>query len=196
MRLAALMMMAALSACAAVKGADKPVTMRLSPTFAAGTPLPAPSFAVAPVQARGLTGALRYAYVDAAAPREIHQAATLFWEEPPTSVLARALVSALRARYAQVAGPDIALSADRRVVAVIDRFEEEQAGGQVRAIVAFDVTQVSGGKAIAAGRYCATSPVVSAAGTRRAEAFEAAIERAVAAFVGDAASGRVTAAAC
>lgn len=196
MRLAALLFLGALSACAAVKGGDKPVTMRLSPRFAAGTPVADPSFAVTPVQARGVTGALRYAYVDAAAPREIRQAATLFWEEPPTSVMARALVSALRSRYAQVAGPDIAISADRRIVAVIDRFEEEQTGGQVRAVVAFDVTQVSGGKAVAAGRYCATSPVTSAAGTMRAQAFETAIEQAVATFVQDVASGSVTAAGC
>lgn len=198
MRLVALMLIAALPGCAAVKGADKPVTMRLSPTFpgAAPAPAPSPSFAVAPVQARGITGALRYAYVDAAAPREIRQAATLFWEEPPPTVMARALVAALRTRYAQVAGPDLGIAAERRVVAVLDRFEEEQSGGEVRAVVAFDVTQVSGGKAIWAGRYCAIRPVTGAAGTIRAEAFEAAIEQAVAAFVQDVASGTVSRAAC
>ncbi|MET0372057.1 MAG: ABC-type transport auxiliary lipoprotein family protein [Sphingobium sp.] len=185
-----------LSGCAAVKGADKPVTMRLSPAFAAGKPTASPTFSVAPVQARGVTGGLRYAYVDAAAPREIRQAATLFWEEPPPTVIARAIVAGLRTRYAQVAGPELALSADRRVVAVIDRFEEEVSGVDTRATVAFDVTQVSGGKAIWAGRYCVTRPIGAAAGSIRAEAFEAAIEAAVAALVQDIATGSVTAADC
>lgn len=198
----ALILMAAapLAACAALKGGDQPVTMRLSPHFAAAatTPMPGPSFAVAQAQARGVTGALRYAYVDAAAPGEVRQAATLFWEEPPTVTLSRALVAGLRARFLTVTGPNLSLAADRRVVAVLDRFEEvtgEGAGG-AQAVVAFDVTQVAGGKAVGAGRYCATRPIGSAAGTARAAAFAQAIEQAVTAFVQDAAAGTVSTASC
>jgi ABC-type uncharacterized transport system auxiliary subunit len=188
-------MAVALGGCAALKPGDQPVTMRLSPAFAPAAASPSPSFAVAPVQGRGVTGALRYAYVDSAAPGEIHQAATLFWEEPPTAVLARALVAGLRTRYATVTGPDLSLGADRRVVAVLDRFEEVT-GVETKAVVAFDVTQVAGGKAIWAGRYCAARPIASAAGTARAAAFDGAIEQAVAAFVQDVAAGSVTAASC
>lgn len=194
-----LTLLLALTGCAALKSGDRPVILRLSPQFAATVairPASAPSFAVAPVQARGLTGALRYAYVDAAAPGEIRQAATLFWEEPAPAVLARALVAGLRTRFAMVSGSDLALSADRRIVTVLDRFEEEAAGGQARAIVAFDVTQVAQGKAIWSGRYCATRPIATASGSARAAAFREAIEQAVAALVQDAVTGAATAASC
>lgn len=192
----ALMLLSALSACAALKGGDTPVTMRLSPAFAPGLPVASPSFTVAPVQARGLSGGLRYAYVDAAAPGEIRQAATYFWEEPPADSLARALVAGLRTRFATVTGPSLPLAADRRIVATLDRFEEVSAPAGAQAVIAFDVTQVAQGKAIWASRYCATRPIPSAAGTARAAAFQAAIEQAVAAFVQDVASGTVTAASC
>jgi ABC-type uncharacterized transport system auxiliary subunit len=196
-RLALALPLMLLAGCAALKGGDAPVTMRLSPRFApAAQTLAAPSFVVAPVQARGLIGGQRYAYVDAAAPGEIRQAATYFWEEPPADALARALVAGLRSRFASVSGPGLPLIADRRVVTVLDRFEEVSAGGSARALVAFDVTQVAGGKAAASGRYCASVPIASASGSVRAAAFQAAIEQAVAAFVQDAASGTVTAATC
>ncbi|MGE1095319.1 hypothetical protein, partial [Pseudomonas zeae] len=80
-----------------------------------------------------------YAYVDAATPGEIRQAATLFWEEPPTTMLARALVAGLRTRFAAVTGPDLSLAADHRVVATLDRFEEVTGAGIAQAVVAFDV---------------------------------------------------------
>lgn len=196
MKPCALMVLAVLSACAALKGGDTPVTMRLSPAFAPGQPVASPSFTVAPVQARGLSGGLRYAYVDAAAPGEIRQAATYFWEEPPADSLARALVAGLRTRFATVTGPSLPLAADRRVVATLDRFEEVSAPTGAQAVIAFDVTQVAQGKAIWAGRYCATRPIASAAGTARAAAFQGVIEQAVAAFVQDVAIGAVTAASC
>jgi ABC-type uncharacterized transport system auxiliary subunit len=196
MRLASILLLLALPGCAALKGGDAPVTMRLSPRFTVGPILPAPSLAVAPVQARGLSGGLRYAYVDAATPGEIRQAATLFWEEPPATMLARALVAGLRTRFAAVTGPDLSLAADRRVVATLDRFEEVTSAGAAQAVVAFDVTQVTQGKAVWAGRYCATQPIASAAGTARAAAFQGAIEQAIAAFVEDAVSGKVSAAPC
>lgn len=196
----ALLLLCALPACAALKAGDAPVTMRLSPHFAPSQPstqpIASPSFTVAPVQARGLSGGMRYAYVDVAAPGEIHQAATYFWEEPPTDSLARALVAGLRTRFATVTGPALPLAADRRVVATLARFEEVSAASGAQAVVAFDVTQVAQGKAVWAGRYCATRPIASAAGTVRATAFQGAIEQAVTAFVQDAASGTVSTAAC
>lgn len=196
MRPIALLQLCALSACAALKPGDAPVTMRLSPQFAPGKTIATPGFTVAPVHARGLSGGMRYAYVNAVTPGEIHQAATYFWEEPPTDSLARALVAGLRSRFATVTGPALPLAADRRVVATLDRFEELSAASGSRAVVAFDVTQVAQGKALWAGRYCATRPIASAAGTVRAAAFQDAIEQAVAAFVQDVASGTVTAASC
>lgn len=202
-RALALMSLVPLAACAARKGGDRPVTLRLSPAFAKVASVPVadePSFAVAHTQARGLTGALRYAYVDAAAPGEIRQAATLFWEEAPTVILSRALVAGLRTRFATVNGHELSLAADRRVVAVLDRFEEVTGdggtGGGARAVVAFDVTQVARGKAVGAGRYCATQPIGSAAGTARAAAFRQAIEQAVSAFVQDVSAGTVSPASC
>ncbi|MDT7536040.1 ABC-type transport auxiliary lipoprotein family protein [Sphingobium sp. SA2] len=196
MRLASILLLLMLPACAALKGGDAPVTMRVSPRFAPGPVQPTPTLAVAPVQARGLSGGLRYAYVDAATPGEIRQASTLFWEEPPATMLARALVAGLRTRFAAVTGPDLSLAADRRVVATLDRFEEVTSAGVAQAVVAFDVTQVAQGKAVWTGRYCATQPIAAAAGTVRAAAFQGAIEQAVAAFVEDAVSGKVTAAPC
>ncbi|MGJ3627519.1 hypothetical protein AB5I41_12130 [Sphingomonas sp. MMS24-JH45] len=96
------------------------------PIFAAGTP-EAGSIAIAPVLARGLAGDRRYTYVAASAPGELRQAATFFWEEPPPRVLERALADALRTRYAQVYPVATPLPADRRVVATLTRFEEEDA---------------------------------------------------------------------
>ncbi|MEK7342963.1 MAG: ABC-type transport auxiliary lipoprotein family protein [Pseudomonadota bacterium] len=196
MRLVAPLLLLWLAGCAALKGGDTPVTMRLSPRFAAGVVAASPSFAVSPVQARGAIGGLRYAYVDADAPGEIRQAATLFWEEPPADSLARALVVGLRTRFASVTGPNLPLAADRRVVAVLDRFEEVSEAGGAKAVVAFDVTQVAGGKAVWAGRACGTVPVSGASGTARAAAFDRAIEQAVGSFVQDVAAGTVSAAAC
>ena len=196
MRLVSILLLLTLPACAALKGGDAPITMRVSPRFTPGPVQAAPTLAVAPVQARGLSGGLRYAYVDVATPGEIHQAATLFWEEPPATMLARALVAGLRTRFAAVTGPDLSLAADRRVVATLDRFEEVTSAGSAQTVVAFDVTQVAQGKVVWTGRYCATQPIAAAAGTARAAAFQGAIEQAVAAFVEDAVSGKVTAASC
>lgn len=60
-RLASILLLLTLPACAALKGGDAPVTMRVSPRFAVGPLQPAPTLAVAPVQARGLSGGARYA---------------------------------------------------------------------------------------------------------------------------------------
>ena len=73
----------ALGGCAVVGKPETPTTMRLSPSFAEpASARAATSLSVAAVQARGLTADRRYIYVDRAAPAELRQAATLFWEEP------------------------------------------------------------------------------------------------------------------
>ena len=172
----------ALAGCAAVRGGDAPVTMRLNPGFAAGTP-GAGSIAVAPVLARGLAGDRRYTYVVAAASGELRQAASLFWEEPPTRVLERALADGLRTRYTQVYPVATSLPADRRVVATLVRFEEEDAGASPRAVVAFDASVTHAARIERSGRWCATAPIADASGTTRARAFETALAAAVGAFV-------------
>lgn len=185
-----LAMAGALAACAAVKGADTPVTMRLSPSFAPASALVAGSIAVAPVQARGVTAAARYAYVDAAAPGEIRQAKTFFWEEAPPRLVERALVAGLRSRFATVSGPEVNVPAERRVVAVLDRFEELSAGADSRAVVAFDANMVSSGRIERTGRYCGSAPITGAGATDRARAFEAAVQTAVSALVAEATGGQ------
>lgn len=180
----ALLLAFALAGCAAVRGGDAPVTMRLGPTFAGGVP-EAGSIAVAPVLARGLAGDRRYTYVAASAPGELRQAATFFWEEPPPRVLERALADALRGRYAQVYPVATPLPADRRVVATLTRFEEEDAGAAPRAVVAFDASVTLAGRIERSGRWCATAAIADASGTTRARAFEAALSAAVGAFVAD-----------
>lgn len=184
-----------LSGCAALKGAEQPVTLRLSPTVVASGPRVAESVAVAPVRARGFTGHTRYAYVDPAEPAALREAQSLFWEEPPAQAVERALVEGLRGRFATVTGTGLSIRADRRVSAVLTRFEEES-GPQARAVVAFEATMLRGGTMLRAGTWCAAAPIASARPTDRARAFEAALAAAVGAFVqasdgpaGDAVSG-------
>lgn len=178
----ALPLLMLLAGCAAVRGGDAPVTMRVAPTFAEGAPA-AGSIAVAPVLARGLAGDRRYTYVTAAAPGELRQAASLFWEEPPPRLLERALADALATRYAQVYPTATPLAADRRVVATLTRFEEAEAGAAPRATVAFDASVTRNGRVERTGRWCASEPIVDATGTTRAKAFETALAAAVSAFV-------------
>lgn len=191
-------MVLGLSACAAFKSAEVPVTLRLSPSVAvpAAGPRSAESVVVAPVRARGFAGHSRYAYVDPAEPAALREAKTLFWEEPPAMTVERALVAGLRQRFAAVAGTGSSIRADRRVTAVLTRFEEEGGPG-AHAVVAFEATVLRGGTMLRAGSWCAAAPIASARPTDRARAFEAAIEAAVAAFVhagdgpaGEAASGK------
>ena len=188
--------LAVLGGCAAIKPALAPVTMRLAPaapTLAAGGLKPV-AVAVSTVASRGLAGGLRYAYIDAAAPAEIRLASTLFWEESPSRVLERALVAQLRVHFRSVAGPDIGAPADRRIVARLDRFEETGAGGDARAVVAFDATLV--GDVRSHGSYCAAVSVPSAVPSARAAAFDAAIAQATAKFAGDAAGGVLSSSSC
>lgn len=184
-----------LAGCAAVKPADKPVTLRLSPPVTASAgPAIDHGLAVAPVVARGLAGSLRYTYVDAAAPAELRQAATLFWEEPPPRVLERALVAGLRTRFSGVAAPGTPTGARSRVIAGLDRFEEASAGGAARALVAFTVALSDQPKE--SGGYCASVAIAGSAPSARAAAFDAAISLAVARFVADLAAGHLTGTPC
>lgn len=190
-----LSMLAALpGGCAALRKADAPATMRLAPDFgqAAMATEASGSVSVAPVQARGFAATARYTYVDAAAPGEVRQAATLFWEEPPANVVERALVAGLKTRFAIVRGTEVGLPADHRVIAILTRFEEVGAGGDAQATVAFDATMVSSGKAGSSASFCATAPVGGASPTLRARAFEAAIVTAVGRFVQAAATASPT----
>lgn len=182
--------------CAAIKPAERPVTLRLSPApiMASVERQVAARIGVAPVAARGLSGGLRYAYIDATAPAEIRLAASLFWEESPTHVLERALVAALRIRFTSVAGPEIGSPVDRRVVARLDRFEEGAAGGAAKAVVAFDVTIT--GDVPQSGRYCAAVPIDSPVPSIRAAAFDTAVGQTVTAFSADAAAGRLMVSTC
>lgn len=183
----------ALCACAVARGPDSPRVLRLSPEFpAVSTPRDAGSLAVAPVQGRGLAGQRRYVYVDRAAPAELRQAASLFWEEPPPAVLQRALIGALRGRFSTVVGPEAGVGADRRVVARLDRFEEENGGGrQARAVVAFEVVVIapSARKPSFGGYYCVGAMIADGASSSRARAFEQALAAAAAAFAADLATG-------
>lgn len=171
-----------------MKGAEEQVTMRLSPVFSAvatDARLSPIGYSVAPVLARGVTSGVRYTYVSSAAPGEIRQAATYFWEEAPPRILERALVAGLRTRFASVSGPDVSVPQERRITATLERFEESDSGGAARAVVAFSATSVSGGKAVSSGRYCGSAPIAGAAGSDRARAFETAIVSAVDGLVQD-----------
>lgn len=171
---------ALLASCAALKPGDAPVTMRVAPTFAAASgPLAPDNIAVAAVQARGVSAGKRYAYVTADAPAEIHQAATLFWEDPPASVVERALVAGLRTRYRTVTGPEVVLPADQRVLVVLNRFEESGAGRSGRAVVAFDASVSHAGKITQTGSFCGAAPIGDASATSRARAFEQALATSV-----------------
>lgn len=178
----------ALAGCAAVRGGDAAVTMRLAPMIATNGVARVGAISVAPVMARGLAGDRRYTYVTAAAPGVLHQAATFFWEEAPPRVLERALAAALGAHYAQVYTSAVALPAGRRVTATLTRFEETQAGAEASAVVAFEAVTTEDSKIVGTGTWCARAPVAGPSGTARAQAFAAAVASAVEAF----AAGRAT----
>lgn len=189
-----LALLVACGACAAVRGGDTPVTIRLAPMIAAplgsiasgsmvSGPMASGSIAVAPVLARGLAGDRRYTYVEAAAPGVLRQAATFFWEEAPPRVLERALAEALGRRYPQVYAGGITLPADRRLTATLIHFEEIGAGAAPEALVGFDAVVTRAGRIERRGTHCGRAPVTDASGTGRARAFEAALSIAVGAFV-------------
>jgi ABC-type uncharacterized transport system auxiliary subunit len=180
--------------CAATRKAEAPKVLRLSPAFAAAAaPATTPSLSVAPVLAGGVASQRRYAYVDRTAPREVKQAASLFWDEPPARVIERALVEGLRTRFAVVTGPDMAATADQRVIVRLDRLEEQTGGGQLAtAAVALDATAMATKTRTVTltGRYCASSPIAGDAGSERAAAFERAVAEAVTRLADDLRAGR------
>jgi ABC-type uncharacterized transport system auxiliary subunit len=189
----ALALLPALGACALMGKADAPVTLRLSPAFAeaSGSRIAA-SVSVAPVLASGFVAAQRYAYVDPARPGEISQAKTLFWEQPPSRVLERALVEGLRRRFATVSGPEVSLPAEVRVVATLDHFEELSTAGASKALVGFRASVISAGKVGLAGTWCASREIAGGTPTDRAHAFDQALAAAVSAFAQDMAAGAST----
>lgn len=199
--LAAALTLFLLTGCAAAHGPERITTLRLaSPGIAGAAVDRSPrSIQVSPVQARGLTEGRRYVYIDAAAPADLREASTLFWEEPPAVALEHALVEALRSRFTSVAGSDMILQADERVVVRLDRFEEEtSADRSARAIVAFDATAagMADRRVEFTGRYCAASPIDGAAPSTRAAAFSDAMSRAALTLAHDLASGTASPAAC
>ena len=175
----------ALAGCAAVKPAESPVVMRLSPATQAVTGVPV---AVAPVTARGALAERRYAYVDRAAPSELRQAATFFWEEPPPVALGRALVDALRPGAGSPAPT-------RRLATTLLDFQELTGGGTAEAVVGFDalVTDGADRRRLFSARYCARTPITGASGTERARAFETALTQAAGHAAQDAAAGAASA---
>ena len=187
---AAILLCLALCGCAAVKSAEAPRVMRAAPVFTPATPGTLVT-SVAPVMARGTAAERRYAYIDRAAPREVLQAATLFWEEPPPRIVERALVDGLRALVGPAAGSDTTVNADQRVIARLERFEEVTGGSlPAEAAVAIDVTVMNAERHIRlTGRYCGSAPVASGEPSERATAFEAALRQAVEALARDMRSG-------
>jgi ABC-type uncharacterized transport system auxiliary subunit len=169
--------------------ADTPITLRLAPRFAVMPAQPdSRSVTVAMVQAAGDAGRARYVYIDPARPAEINGANSLFWENPPPRELERALVAGLRTRFGTVAGPDISIATDLRVLTELEQFEEVS-GVPGRAVIAFRTTVIAHGKIAQTGTYCATAPFAGPAPSDRARAFEQALTAAVTAFVQELAAG-------
>jgi ABC-type uncharacterized transport system auxiliary subunit len=133
--------------------------------------------ALAPVLARGSAADRRYVYINPAAPREVQQAATLFWEEPPPRLVERALSLGLSARLgAPVVAADQAPGAERRLSVRVDRWEEH-AGPTAAAAIQLDAAVIDlKGRALGfAKSYCASAPIPSDSPSARAGAFETAL---------------------
>lgn len=192
MRLAALPVLLLLSGCALARAPESVTVLRAAPRFEAAAPALDGVIAVAPVMARGVAAERRYAYVDRAAPGEVKQAATLFWEEPPPRIAERALVDGLRALTGAAVGPEAAVAGERRLTARLERFEEVTGGHAAEAAVALDVTLLEAGKARLAGRYCGAATMAGSSPTQRAAAFEAALAGAITQLAADIGSGART----
>ena len=169
--------------CTLMRPPENQTVLRLSVAFPAQADRSAsPSLSIAPVEARGLTGDRRYAYIDRAAPNVVRQAETLFWEEPPSITVERAVVDGLRARFASVGEAKTLTRADQRLFVRLDRFEELTGLGEPpQAVVAFDVTTVGiADQTIAATRrYCAATEIEGSDPSSRADAFASALHSAV-----------------
>ncbi len=187
MRALALSAVLLLGACAVVQKPDSVTVLRVSPRFETSASLGLP-IAVAPVMAQGAAADRRYAYVERAAPGEVRQAASLFWEEPPARIVQRAVVDGLSALAAPAVGPGTPVDASRRLTVQLERFEES-AGEGAEAVVVFEASLTQNRALVFSGRYCATAPIAGASPTDRARAFEAALSAAVVNLARDVKSG-------
>lgn len=177
------------SGCGLTRKAAEESTLRVDvadpavrPTGPRGGPL-----ALAPVLARGSAADRRYVYIDPASPRQVRQAATLFWEEPPPRLVERALNQGLSARLnAPVVAADQAPGAERRLSVRVDRFEEHS-GPTASAVVELDAAVVDlKQRALGfAKTYCGRAPVSGAAPSDRARAFEVALGQVLDAMAAD-----------
>jgi ABC-type uncharacterized transport system auxiliary subunit len=193
MKLLIVILALACGACAAMKPAETPTVLRLSPNFPAQVSLAPGSITVGPVLAGGVIAERRLAYIDRASPHAIRQTATQFWDEPPPRLLEHALAAGLSARLSGVTGPEVAAISERRLVVRLARFEEETGGTEApNAVVSFEATTVAAGgrSVLLTGRYCGTARIASTDPSGRAAAFEAAEKMAVDALADDLASGR------
>lgn len=192
-RLASLILVSlTLGGCAATRPAETPAVLRLAPAFDRQAALKTGSIAIAPVMSGGAVSERRLAYIDRGAPKELRQAASLFWDEPPPKLLEHALVAGLQARLSSVTGPEAGVPSDKRLVTRIQRFEEETGGGDPQAVVAFEATLIATGNRgiLLTGRYCGQAAMAGTTPNQRAEAFEKAERAAVDRLAQDIASGR------
>ena len=177
-----------LAACAAVGKPQRETILRVDPAVPASPASPlSPRLALSPVTAEGAAAGRRYAYVDPSAPREVRQAASLFWEEPPSAIVERALSRGLAARLGTPVLPKVvAPGAGRRLIVDLARFEEES-GSAAAAVVAVDVVALDAGVAEPSlnRRYCGRQLVSGDAGSSRAAAFEAALGQVMDALAAD-----------
>ena len=185
-----------LGGCAAV-GAPRPTTtLRVDPAppiaAAAANPL---RLSLAPVTASGADAGRRYVYVQASAPGEVRQAATLFWEEPPAAMVERALLRGLGARLGAPVLPTAVAAGEAQVLRVsLDRFEERDGGDQA-AVVALNAVALDAATRtpVFARRYCGTAAIGGAARSSRSAAFEIALTQVMDALAVDLVHGRPTA---
>ncbi|WP_375382434.1 hypothetical protein [uncultured Sphingomonas sp.] len=191
----ALWLLPLLGGCATLKPPERLDTMRLQPRFAAGAASVRPGgIIVTPVVATGMIAERRYVYVTAADPLLLRQAATLFWDVPPSASVGRAITDALRTRFAGMDGGPVVGRLAMRLV----RFEEVTGGGGAQAVVEVEATfaGAAGQDGPVSGRYCRATPIVADGSDARAAAFQAGVAALALAVADDVAAGRLTASSC
>lgn len=172
-----------LPGCAAIKGGDRPTTLRLNPDpQPASVSKSADSVAIVPVRGRGFAAQTRLTYIEEENPAALNQAKTLFWEEPPPKVVERALVQGLQTRFSVITGRGALRRADRRVQVTLSRFEEIS-GARARAVVAIDGSVLKDMTTMVAGHWCASVPIASRGSASRALAFSKALYEVIGRFV-------------
>ncbi len=177
----------ALAGCSAV---PEPHNLRLDAPFAVAPALRSldGDLQVESFTARGLLGDRRLAYVDADAPGELRQSATLFWEEPPADAAAIVTAAVLRAAHAAPVVTGVASRglAEYWLSARLDRFEyvRSRSGGSAVVDVEFTLTRAGDHRVLMVMSACAATPV---AGDERnlAVAFDDAMGRVLADLVPD-----------